>query len=257
MPYIDKDPDNEKILAELLLSTYFPDVKEWSAEYGSFFSRNYSGDLLSVHQQMNTVSVSRNGIYDILPEKMFFDVDELRFKEPREFAALITEIYEMEKNIKDYFQPFDSYFFNQSMRLRKVVWHMIDNKTELLLKTLFDYHIENEENPYVKQLAPLLLNVTEFRGDFSILAPVLSVILDCQVEYKFPHQDEVLFTVHKEGLSSKEYNTFMKELKPLFDFIQYWFVPMEMDCLYKVKDYNQRFILSNERALVLDYNTQI
>jgi len=257
MPYIDKDPDNENVLAELLLSTYFPDVNEWNAEYGSFFSRNYSGDLLTVHQEQNTVALSRNGIYDILPEKMFFDVDELRYKEPREFAALITEIYEMEKSIKDYFQPFDSYFFNQSMRLHKVVWHMVDGKTELLLRSLFDYHIENEENRFVKQLAPLLLDVTELRGDFTVLSPVLAVILDCRVDYSFPHQDEVLFTVHKEGLSSKEYLAFMKELKPLFDFVKYWFVPMEMDCIYKVKDYHQRFILSTERPLVLDYNTQI
>lgn len=257
MPYIDKNRDNEKILAELLLSTYFPEVKEWKAEYGSFFSRNYSGDLISVQQETNTVSLSRNGIYDILPEKMFFDVEELRNKEPREFALLISEIYEMEKNIKDYFLPFDTFFFNQSMRLHKVVGHMIDNKTELLLRTLFDYHIENEENIYVRQLAPLLLNVTEIRGDFNMLKSVLAVILDCRVDYNLPRQDEVVFTVHKIGLNSREYLAYMKELEPLFDFVQYWFVPMEMDCHYKVKDYQQKFILSVDRPLVLDYNTQI
>ena len=67
----------------------------------------------------------------------------------------------------------------------------------------------------------------------------------------------MLFVVHKWDLNSKEYYAFVKDLKPLFDFVAYWFVPMEMDCTYKVKDYRQSFILSSERPLVLDYNTQI
>ena len=74
MSYIDKDPNNQELLAELLLSVYFPNVKSWNASYGSFFSRNYSGDLRSVHADTNTVTLSRNGLYDILPEKMFFDL---------------------------------------------------------------------------------------------------------------------------------------------------------------------------------------
>ena len=185
--------------------------------------------------------------------------DQIDWKRVRNVRTLclISEIYEEEKNIKAYFMPFDSYFFNQSLRLSKVVGPMIDGKTELLLKTLFDYHIEDEKNPYVRQMAPLLLNVTEIRGDFNVIAKVLAVVLDCEVEYKLLHQDELLFVVHKRGMNSKEYLAFMKELKPLFDFVQYWFVPMEMDCVYKVKDYGQAFVLSSERALVLDYNTQI
>lgn len=257
MPYIDKSPENQELSAELLLSTYFQEVKEWSAAYGSFFSRNYSGDLKTVHPETNSVALSRNGLYDILPEKMFFDVEELRFKESRDFALRVSEIYEEEKNIKEYFKPFDSFFFNQSLRLNKVVGHIVEHRIELLLKTLFDYDIEAEENPYVRLLAPLLLHVAELRADFKVMSHVLAEILDCRVDYSINHQDEVLFIVHKLNLSSKEYLSFMKDLKPLFDFIGFWFVPMEMDCIYKVKDYEQRFVLSLERPLVLDYNTQI
>ena len=241
----------------MILSTYFQDVKEWNAIYGSFFSRNYSGDLKSVNLDTKTVTLTRNGIYDILPEKMFFDVNELRFRESRDFALKVSEIYEEEKNIKDYFQPFDSYFFNQSLRLHKVVGHIADHRTALLLRTLFDYDIEAEENPYIRMLAPLLLRVAEMRSDLGVLSNVLSEILDCDVHCNVIHQDEVQFVVEKRNLTSKEYKTFMKNLKPLFDFVCYWFLPMNMDCTYKVKDYGQRFILSDERPLTLDYNTQI
>lgn len=257
MSYIDKDIENQELSAELLIETYFPDVKEWKANYGSFFSRNYTGDLKSVNPNMHSLSLSRNGIYDILPEKMFFDVEELRFKESREMASRISEIYEEEKNIKDYFLPFDSFFFNQSLRLHKVSSHIVDHESEILLKLYYDYDIEAEENKFVRQLAPSLLHVVELRSDLDALANMLTEIVQCQVDYNVVNMETILFTVHKQGFSSKEYNAFMNDLKPLFDFLQEWFLPMEMECVYKVKDYAQPFVLSSEKALVLDYNTKI
>ena len=255
MSYFDQDPLQQELSAEQLLSVYYPEIKEWTANYGSFFSRNYSGDLKGCDAAARSVSLSRNGIYDVLPEKLFFDPNELRDKESRAFAQRVTEIYEEEKNIQKYFLPFDSFFFNRSLNVRMNVNRLVDDKTELLLKMLFDYDIREEKNPYVRLLAPLLLQVTELRGDFDRLATVLSTVIDCRVDYCILHQDTVVFTVHKRNMNSKEYKEFMTILKPLFDFFQEWFVPMEMDCGYKVKDFQQPFILSDERPLVLDYNT--
>ncbi len=257
MPYIERDPANQELLSELLVEAYFPDVKEWKASYGSFFSRNYSGDLKSVQTETNTIHLSRNGIYDILPEKMFFDVEELRGKESRDLAARISEIYEEEKNIKTFFMPFDSFFFNQSLRLHKITSHIFDHETELLLKQLFDYDIEAEENRFVRLMAPLLLHVTELRADLDSITEILTAITECPVECKVIELDRILFIVHRKGLDSKQYKALSNELKPLFDFVQEWFLPMETDCVYKVKDVEQRFVLSNEEALVLDYNTKL
>ena len=243
--------------AELLLSTYYPDVQEWESHYGSFFSRNYSGDIRSCHVETGMVELSRNGIYDLLPEKLFFDDMELRSLESRDLAFKLTEVYEEEKNIKTYFEPFDSYFFNQSVRLNKIVTHILDNREKLLLKTMFDYDIDAEENRFVRMLAPLLIHVVDIRSDIDLITNILSEILGCKVEYRILSHDRVLFIVNKLQLDSKEYAAFMKELKPLFAFVQYWFMPMETDCDYRVKDFEQRFILSDTKALVLDYNTQI
>ncbi len=257
MSKIDQVPENQELKAELLLSSYFPEVNEWDAQYGSFFSRNYSGDLRSCNGETQTVMLSRNGMYDILPEKLFFDDTELRFLETRDFAFKISEVYEEEKNIKAYFLPFDSYFFNQSLRLERIVTHILDNKTKLMLKLLFDYDIDAEENPYVRMLAPLLIHVTDIRADIDLITKILSIILNCKVECRILCPDQVLFIVNKLQLDSKGYAAFMKDLKPLFNFVQYWLMPMETECDYRVKDFEQKFILSDERALVLDYNTQI
>ena len=257
MPYIDKDPENQELSAEMLLTTYFSDVKEWNAVYGSFFARNYSGDLISCDHDTETVSLARNGLYDIMPEKLFFDSEELRFLEKRDLAYKLSETYEEEKNIKIYFKPFDSYFFNQSLRLNKVVTHLVDHKTRLLLKVIFDYDIEAEENPYVKQIAPLLLHVTDLRANLDRIVNILTDVLECRVEYKAMRPEYTQFVVHKRQLDGKSYAMFMKELKPLFAFVKDWFMPMEMELEFKVKDYEQPFVLSDERALVLDYNTQL
>lgn len=255
MSYFDQDPIQQELSAELLLSVYYPEIKEWTANYGSFFTRNYAGDLKNIDANVRAVSLSRNGIYDVLPEKLFFDPNELRHKESRAFAQRVTEIYEEEKNIQKYFLPFDSFFFNRSLNVHMNVNRMVDDKTELLLKILFDYDIREEKNPYVRMLAPLLLQVTELRGDLDRLSTMLSAIIGCQVDYRIVNQDRVVFTVHKHNLCSKEYKESMLELRPLFVFVKEWFVPMELDCDYQVKDYQQPFVLSDERPLVLDYNT--
>lgn len=256
MTYEENHIDNfQELRAELLLTTLYPEVQEWEAKYGSFFSRNYTGDLRNVED--NTVTLSRNGLYDILPEKLFFDDSELRFLESRDLGFKLSEVYEEEKNIMTYFRPFDSFLFNQSVRLQKIVNHIVDHKTEMLLKLLFDYDIDAETNPYVRMMAPLLIHVADIRADIDLIAKILSEILDCKVEYRILSPDNLLFIVNKLQLDSKGYASFMKELKPLFDFVQYWFMPMETECDYRVKDFEQRFILSEERALVLDYNTQL
>jgi len=109
----------------------------------------------------------------------------------------------------------------------------------------------------VRQVAPLLLQASQLRGDFDCLGHILTNVIGCQVDYAMPSQDLLLFTVHKPGMDSKEYEDFVAIMKPLFDFVGEWFVPMEMDCRYQVKDYQQHFVLSETRPLVLDYNTHL
>lgn len=257
MTPIEQNLDYQELKAETLLSIFHPNISEWNAHYGSFFSRNYSGDLRSCDPDMETITLSRNGIYDLLPEKLFFDEMELRFLETRDLSFKLSEVYEEEKNNKIYFEPFDSFFFNQSLRLHNNINRLLNNKEKLMLKTLFDYDIDAEENPYVRMLAPLLIYVADIRANLNLIINILSEILACKVEFRILSPDKVLFIINKLNLDSKEYAEFMKDLKPLFAFVQYWFMPMETECDYRVKDFVQRFILSDERPLVLDYNTQI
>ena len=44
MSYFDQNSLQQELCAEQVLAVHFPDIKEWTANYGSFFSRNYTGD---------------------------------------------------------------------------------------------------------------------------------------------------------------------------------------------------------------------
>lgn len=257
MPVPNIATEYQELSAEMLLSVFFPDIKEWTVNYGSFFSRNYSADLKSCDPNLKTITLSRNGLYDILPEKMFFDQEELRDRESRAFAQRVNEIYEEERSIQKYFLPFDSFYFNRSLNIHRNVQRIMNDKDALLLKMLYDYDIQEETNPYVKTMAPLLLHVAQLRGDLQRLAQLLSVTIGCLVKQNMIAENVVQFTVHKQGLDKKGYLAFNDILKPLFSFVGEWFVPMQFDCVFKVKDYQRRFVLSDEAPLVLDYNTHI
>lgn len=252
-----KTPEYPELLAELQLATFFPEISEWNAVLESYFSRNYSFDLRDCLPNQQKVMLSRNGIYDVLPEKLFFGENILRFKDKSELSELVTKMHDEKEKIRDYLLPFDSTLFSYSFRLQKNVTQVVTNKHKLLLKHFFDYDIDAETNPYIRLLAPLLLQAKDLRGDFERLTHILTAIIDCKVEYNIEHNETVRFTIHKLKLNSAEYKEFNEVLKPFFAFFELWFLPMELNCIFKVKDYQQPFVLSDSKPLVLDYNTKL
>lgn len=245
------------LLAELQLATCYPEEKWWDVVYMSTFKRNFSNDVLKCEPERHKAFLSRNGISDVLPEKLFFGENLLRFKDNRELRELVAKIKDEQDRIWDFFLPFDSVLFNRSIRLSEDVTELIGNKYNVLLKRIFNYDLEAETNPYIRLIAPLLLQVTSLRGDFERLTGIINVILGCKVEFKIQRYETVLFTIHKLNLNTNEYFEYNKVLKPFFDFVEYWFLPMELNCIFKVKDYQQPLVLSDTEPLILDYNTNL
>jgi len=243
--------------AETWLACYFPEVSEWIVNHGSYFSRNYENDIESCNSEMKEIVTTRNGIYELLPERIFFSDNELHALEQRELAKKELELKEQKDLIKKFFQPFDSAFFNKSLELERLAQHMEEHRIEDVLRRFFDYDITKETNPFVKRIAPLLIYSSKLRGDVAKIVKLLADLLECKVNFVQRGPCVLVFIVQKEGLDSKGYQDYTLQLKPLFEFIQYWFLPMDMFCAYKVKDYSQRFVISDEKPMVLDYNTHI
>ena len=63
------------------------------------------------------------------------------------------------------------------------------------------------------------------------------------------------FIIHKGGLSKEEYQSMDEGLIDFFDFLRQWFLPVEVEYDYRIKDYKNSFTLGN--TLLLDYNTHL
>ena len=257
MIVVDKYVDMEDLRAETLLAQHYPDVDEWTVRHDSFFRRNYVNDLQRCDPGTRQIFTSRNGLYQVLPEKMFFDEQELRNKNGREFTARVNEIMEQEQTIKSYFMPFDTAFFNLSMQIERTASEAVRQSISNMLKRFFDFDLENEPNRYIRRFAPMLLHVSRIRGDIRLISDLLSHVFRCPVTWENPSPIEIRFVIHKRGLVQETHREFMEQLGPFFGFLQDWFLPVPVSMTFAIKDFKQAFVLSDTAPLVLDYNTQL
>ena len=58
------------------------------------------------------------------------------------------------------------------------------------------------------------------------------------------------------GLSAEEYRKMDTDLEPLREFLQEWFLPVEVWCKIDIKEKLQEPGMTNTR-LILDYNTEL
>lgn len=278
MKFNDKHIPIEDIKAETVVSVMSDDTCPEVRVHGSFY-RNYFEDIIRITgkegAQSIVVELSRDGVYHLMPENLFFQEDRLLIKK-RKFlskngisneTAIKEEVKKLrseKKQLLAFFRFFDTHYFAAGVNLEKEIFEIENIYTELILKHFFEYDIKNEENIYIKKIAPLLIYACEIRGNFLLLQKILSAVLKFRVEIKnrnfFKDQCVELipyieFIIHIKGLSKKEYQELNMVYAPFFRFISEWFLPFETEFGFKIKDIAQPFIL-NEKQLILDYNTQ-
>lgn len=248
--------DNSMIKAETWVAVNHPSVEEWLAWYKGIFSRNYSGDLRSCDLEKNTVELSRDGLYEVLPQTMFFTGNELLGKDDNDFKWTEHVLKQRLERIKNVMLPIDSLYFNQSLALENTVNSNLDNRTDILLKTLTGNDFSQENNPYIKKMAPVILQAAKVRGDYRFLCRMMTCILGYKTDYKLK-TNRVRFIVNRPNLSQTDLYSFIEELKPFFSFIEEWFVPFELQCEFKVRDYDRDDHMEGPNKLMLDYNATL
>lgn len=242
------------IKAELLISALWDKIDEWTVSYDGTFNRNYAEDIVEADINMGEITLSRNGIYDVLPELIFFRTNDLSSLDSRDFKEQDDKLHLRKNHIIGFFKPFDSMLFNKSVQLEKLLNECEDDSLQSLLLHYFDYDITEEKNIFVKKFAPMMLFAARLRGDFRKLSAILSAVTDCFVTY-FVKKRHVRFIIIKENLNSAEYKQFTSELKPLFDMVEEKFIPFDAQFDYRVKDYSHDFAFRGDFPLLLDYNT--
>ena len=252
-----------EIGAEMLLNYLYPELEDrWIAHHDGTFYRNYNRDVLSVDVGQADVHLSRDGILGLLPQGLLSGEEDLRKGDRTERHK---ELELRLKVLSEAFLPFDTFSFRRMLKLERSVSQLLDIKLKYILKTCFDFDLDAQQNPYIRELAVLLPYIRERRGDFGQVRNLLASLFHCRVNMQEGRYSELESTqcwlpvmryeLLIPQLSAESYRALMADLKPLADFLSEWFVPMEVRLELLVKQYGVPSRL--DQGLVLDYNTEL
>jgi len=260
MNYQNEYIEIEEIKAETLISQTDIEEENINVVMQGIFSRNYSEDLISItNEKDNTViELSRDGIFHLLPEGLFFNENQLK-KANRpdfDFEKELKELENQKEAILLFFKPFDTKYFKLSLEMEKKLNAVVERGNRIFLDAFWDEPEIETKNEYISKIILLLPFVSHLRGNMALLIDILKNIFSVkkiEIEKKgaFYHR----FIIHKEGLSKEEYQSMDKSLIDFFHFFRHWFLPVEMEYDYRIKDYKEPFILGS--TLLLDYNTHL
>lgn len=286
------------IKAETLLS-YLPRDKRTIELKGSH-KRNAYEDIADINVDEHgifNIGISRNGIYDILPECLFHPIDRFdnipanEYKE--RFKAECEQQQIEEDNARRYFQPLD----NVLMELSSVITESKNNEayTQILENIVCDNLSESYcNNRFVKKAKEYMPMCRNIRGNKSLLSLMIRHILldehikiyDSQIQnqikdpmprYNSRLDDEVsadnefflgnefdedmtVYNIHywNEDECGQDFLSFVNDMGVFEDFLNDYFIGIESRLKFKISATSLPVILSDDDFYTfLGYNTNI
>ncbi|MCL2417498.1 MAG: hypothetical protein FWD02_06150 [Bacteroidales bacterium] len=236
----------QEIKAESIVALY--DLQNFAVEMKSIFYRNYSPDLMSNPNNKEVVELSRDGIFHLLPEGLFFEKDDKKFQEKKEKAML-------------FFQPFDTEYFNLSLKLEKEI-NRICEKYQFSLTDFLCGNVLPKSEENILNFISLSNFVNTIRGNETLIIDILKNILNVpkiELVKNINSTSEGIirktFIIHISNLSAEEYARENQRVSKLFEIIKDNLLPFEIEYSFEIKDKEQEFKLGEN--LILGYNTNI
>jgi hypothetical protein len=249
--------------AEMLLMYLYPEMADvWTVHHEGTFYRNYSRDAMVIDVINKEVGLARDSMLKLLPQGVFVTENSLKGEDVREKYKLQEERRHL---LNEAFLPFDTFNFRRRLRLEQKISETLDIRLRYILKTYFDFDIDAESNPYVREAAIMLPFVSHYRADYPFIKTMLAALTNHPVEMQFGRYSEtdsarqwlpmVKYKVLIEGLDVNEYQQITQELQPLAAFLREWLIPVDVKCMLSVKEHRHPQKVNGR--LVLDYNTEI
>lgn len=250
--------------AEMLLNYLFPEMDgQWLADNKGSFYRNYNSDILALYANEKRVELSRDGFLKLLPQGLIGEDNELR--NAKDVQEKSKELEQRKHLLHEAFLPLDTLHFRRYMQIEQKVAALLSDKMEYILKQYFDFNLATEQNHYVRSLAVLMPFAKNIRANMQMLRHILSTLLGCQVimtQGRYSESDStrcwmpmVRYDLIMPGLDAETYKARSAELEPLANFIREWFIPAEVYCQIKIKEYGQP--QRTNMRLTLNYNTEV
>jgi hypothetical protein len=158
----------------------------------SVFHRAYSKDVMSTELKEDVrkralleIHLSRSGLYDQLPEGLFFQPQERRAGfSAMDMVADHKLNKKKEEEIRRFFRPFEHDFFWQKLQVEREEGRLLEGLQADMLNEYFKefWNIPDSIPPqYVVQLILLLPHAYKIAGNLSLMAQSLEHLLEEQV----------------------------------------------------------------------------
>ena len=252
-----------EIRAEMLLNYLYPELEDkWTARCEGTFYRNYNSDPMEVNPTNAEVSLARDGFLRLLPQGLITRDEDLK---RGDITENIKELQRRKHLLNEAFLPFDTYVFHNKLIIERQTSELLEIKLAYILKEYFDYDIQQETSPLVREAAMLLPYVNIWRGDFGFIGNLLGALMKCEVKFsigRYSHFDTTICWLPKvryelviPGLSPEQYRQKNEGIQPLRDFIMEWFIPFDVVCEMPIKDHPSS--QQTDFRTILGYNTEI
>ena len=197
----------EVVIAELLENGFSAD--EIQAYFEGAFRRPSRKDIVSAQEDRGEnskstleIHLSRNGLYDSLPEAIFHQpTDESSTQSG--FSTTYKKRKQEETNARKFFQPFENEFLHHRVEIERKERDSLNK-----ISTLFDdfliafWKIDRDLSPQLlMKLLRLLPFAHRIAGNLNLVTKNLSTILNEQVDYTLSY-DTVDAGISKKGLGN-------------------------------------------------------
>ncbi len=271
---------------------------ECKVEFKGHHKRNAYNDVVNIEELWSggvKLTLSRNSIYNILPETLFHPIDRFNNIPEKEKKKRMQDEFDKEEREKDrayrFFAPIDAILLQQRINARNILKRYIEQNGVLQRILCDSLSSEQKNNSFIRQILPVLPYCKYIRGDKTLITIMLRKVLteeELTVEiYErenmltdiVPHYDcsvgDSLDTLYagnsymenvltydirywSDDRCDENFLNFIDELEILREFIRDWFLSVEEDIVFDVVNYNDTVILSDsERYNYLNYNTNL
>lgn len=282
----------ENLKAEVLVSEVQENSKEeidFLINNKSTFSRSYRRDVIDVEkfeEDTLLLNLSRNGIYDSLPEGLFHSQREVNRQSS--YTAKRKKYKDEEKEARAFFSPIENEFFHQRLKIEKNERDLLENFYSLNDDLLIDFWKINKSIPkaYILKLVKLLPYSYKVSGNLELTRLSLKKILNVEVQFSKKMESKVFqekgekkqlgldFVTQSKNSSvfqpflevligpikEEEIEEYIKKdgiLKFINVFYDY-FIPLELDVVTKfLVDKKRGFVLSEEQSPTMGISTII
>ncbi|MCE5347249.1 MAG: type VI secretion system baseplate subunit TssG [Bacteroidales bacterium] len=185
----------EVLIADLIQEGFLP--SDFLIFFDSGFKRGYSKDILKagkfpINNIQDTLAVylSRDGLYDLLPEGLFHASPDSALSSGKGMASDSKKETKIEEETRKFFLPFENEFFYQRVQLelqeRTILQKLNDNNLDDFFLDFWKIDRSLPKELIIK-LSAMLPFAREIVGDFEMTANCLGAILEEDVTHKIQY----------------------------------------------------------------------